>query len=173
MNSHPSYDELPDPDEARPLRQLWHETTPPEPARATWHRVLSDLTATQRQLVRTRRRRRLAMALATAAALLLVVGGVARLFGPHVPVAPVEVAEVLPVAAGDEVVVLRVEGADTQTLVVGQLPVHGPIELADPGDVVLTSLQPDARDNMVPRVSLDGPRRPMIWAPVAAEAEED
>jgi hypothetical protein len=61
-------------------------------------------------------------------------------------------------------VVLLVDGADTQTLVVGQLPVQGPLVLAEPGDVERISSQPDALDNMVPTFRLHGPHRPMIWA---------
>jgi hypothetical protein len=67
----------------------------------------------------------------------------------------------------DEVEILRVEGADTGTLVVGALPVHGPLELADPGEVTVTSIEPDARDQMVPVIRSTG--RPMIWARLDSE----
>jgi hypothetical protein len=87
---------------------------------------------------------------------------------------PAAVAEddVFPVATASEVTILRVEGSDTETLVVGTLPVHGPLELALPGEVSLTSVQPDAHDNMVPRVLLRGPSRPMIWARLDTEHGE-
>jgi len=68
------------------------------------------------------------------------------------------------VAAAHEVEILNVDGADTPTLVVGELPVQGPLVLAAPGEVTVTSVQPAARDNMVPEVNVQGPRRPMIWA---------
>ena len=79
---------------------------------------------------------------------------------PSVP----EDTEVLPVASAGEIVILRVEGADTSTLVVGLLPLNGPLELADAGDIRVISVQPDARDRMLPHVRQDGPNRPMIWA---------
>jgi hypothetical protein len=82
-------------------------------------------------------------------------------------VIPDESYEVLSVATMDEVEILRVEGADTGTLVVGALPVHGPLELADPGEVTVTSIEPDARDQMVPVMRSTG--RPMIWARLESE----
>ncbi len=83
--------------------------------------------------------------------------------------APVQDIEVFPVATAAEIAILRVEGADTHTLVVGELPVHGPLVLAGPGEVALTSVQPDARDQMMPHIRLDGPGRPLIWAAEATE----
>ena len=92
---------------------------------------------------------------------------------PRIPApAPEDVIEVFPVAIASEVSILSVEGADTQTVVVGRLPLLGAMELAGPGDVALTSVQPDRRDNMVPHVRIGGAHRPMIWAPVEAEASE-
>jgi hypothetical protein len=68
------------------------------------------------------------------------------------------------VAAAHEVEIMNVEGADTQSLIVGELPVKGPLELAAPGEVTVTSVQPAARDKMMPEVYVQGPGRPMIWA---------
>jgi hypothetical protein len=45
--------------------------------------------------------------------------------------------------------------------------VHGPLELADPGEVTVTSIEPDARDQMVPVIRSTG--RPMIWARLDSE----
>ena len=75
-------------------------------------------------------------------------------------------AEEMPfaVARAHEVEILNVEGADTHTLVVGDLPLKGLLELAGLGDVTVNSVQPAARDNMLPDVHLSGPGRPMIWA---------
>jgi hypothetical protein len=69
---------------------------------------------------------------------------------------------ILPVARADEVAILRVEGIDTETLVVGQLPLQGLLELASAEEVSVTSMEP-AEDNMVPKVRV-GARSPMIWA---------
>jgi hypothetical protein len=87
---------------------------------------------------------------------------------PGAPVGPIllpeEIAEgeILPVATADEVVVLRIEGDDTGTLVVGQLPLSGPMVLAETGEIEQISSEPDARDQMIPQFRLRG--RPMIWA---------
>jgi hypothetical protein len=77
--------------------------------------------------------------------------------------------EVFPVATADEIAILHVAGADTHTVIVGELPVLGPLELAGPGEVALTSVQPDVRDNMMPHIRMGGANRPMIWARVAEE----
>jgi len=69
-----------------------------------------------------------------------------------------------PVATAEEVVIRRVEGADTSLLVVGQLPVNGPLELAAPGEVHVFHVRPDRPDQMMPTVLEKGPSPPMIWA---------
>jgi hypothetical protein len=168
-------------DDYRRLAQLWQETRPPEPEPETWRRVEECLARHPLpQPVPARRAR----AGRWVAALLAVAAGVAlwAWLGLHDPAGPKvaekkaapaavgeDAVEVFPVATAAEVTILRVEGNDTHTLVVGELPVQGPLELAGPGDVVLTSVQPDTRDQMMPQVRVDGPHRPMIWAPTASE----
>jgi hypothetical protein len=76
--------------------------------------------------------------------------------------------EPFPVATEGEVEIVRVEGEAAEALVVGTPPVEGPLVLAGPGDVSLTSVQPARPDNMMPDVQLDGPT-PMIWAPMAGD----
>src|SRR5262249_48326011 len=75
------------------------------------------------------------------------------------------------VATEDEVEILSVQGADTATLLVGTLPVQGPLILVREGDVSLRSVQPAAKDNMVPDLFLQGTGAPMIWARTGAERE--
>ncbi|MCI0681551.1 MAG: hypothetical protein L0Y71_05570 [Gemmataceae bacterium] len=154
----------------RQLKAAWQESTPDEPAPAAWQRIVQALAKSPNRATRPRRpwKRGAVVAAALAAC---VVAGVAiwstRFRGAVEPApAPVAVAddEPLPVAAAHEVEILRVEGADTQTLVVGALPVQGPLELAGPGEVTVTSVQPAVRDNMMPEVRTQGPGRPMIWA---------
>jgi hypothetical protein len=154
------------------LRQLWQETTPADPLPARWDHLLDELAS-----------RRLhgsaavgwrpgwswtwkAAALAGIAACvaLLVNAVVNRAIVPNDPPALVQDDEPFPVATAEEIVVLRVEGADTGSLVVGQLPLQGPLELIGPNDFTLTSVQPHPRDNMVPHVRVGGTRSPMIWA---------
>jgi hypothetical protein len=162
----------------RQIDELWRDTTPPAPPASAWAPTESRLR--QRPARRRLPLGRAVAGLATAACLALLLGwGLtprAQRVVEHaihtMPPAPVEDVEVFPVATADEIIVLRVEGADTNTVAVGTLPVHGPLELAGPGDVALTSVQPDSRDRMVPRVRMGGNQRPMIWAPVDAEATE-
>lgn len=73
------------------------------------------------------------------------------------------------VASSDEIEILSVDGAATSSLVVGQVPVQGSLELLSPGDVTLTSVQPAEGDNMMPRVHLKGHETPLIWARVDSE----
>jgi len=162
----------------RRLTQLWQDSTPPSPRGGIWDDLESDLAQAMAPPAPRRRGSTVAL-VATAAVIALLVGlGIAYRLTPQGPVAqprppavpavavgPDESTEILPVATAAEVVILRVEGADTQTLAVGVLLVYGLLELAGPGDVALTSVQPDARDRMMPQVRMDGPGRPLIWAP--------
>ncbi len=66
------------------------------------------------------------------------------------------------VATADEVVVLHIEGRDTDALASHWLPVHGPLELAVSGEVHVTRVCPRAHVQ-------EAPNRPMIWARTEAE----
>jgi hypothetical protein len=156
--------------EYRRLRQLWLQTTPADPAPEAWQAVQRQLEKCQTGPPVGRRVRaswpwKAAGLIAAAACVLFAV-----LLRPERPRGTEDI-EPFPVASADEIVILNVEGADTGTLVVGELPVQGPLELADPGEVSLTSVQPAERDNMVPEVSVSGPGRPIIW--VRAEGEQE
>ena len=169
----------------RRLAQLWRDTTPPDLDAGAWSELderLAVVPLAPPGLVRRRWLVRGAAALAAVAATiaLAIWVGSGRPAAPQlvqtppkqsaaVPAPPIEP---FPVATASEVTILRVEGEDTQTLVVGELPLHGPLELAGPGEVALTSVQPDARDRMLPHVRIGGAHRPMIWARVAAETTE-
>lgn len=161
----------------RQLDRLWHETAPPDPGATAWQQREADLQHAARTLP-TRPRRPavglwVAALLATAAAAALFTWmGLSQRPVP-LPTQPTLVraddVEVFPVATADEIAILHVAGADTQTVIVGEMPVFGPLELAGPGEVALTSVQPDVRDNMMPHVRMGGAHRPMIWARVAEE----
>jgi hypothetical protein len=151
----------------RRLRRLWLETTPAGPAH--WRNVQRRLEQYQGKItwlpgaVRAKSPWKPSDLLVGVACVLLAV-----LVFRQFTVIPVDDAP-FPVASEREVVILQVDGADTATLVVGELPVQGPLELAGPGDVTLTRVEPAERDNMVPEVQIDGPRPPIIWARAAAE----
>jgi anti-sigma factor RsiW len=157
-------------EQLRQLKQAWQDTTPSPPAPHVWQRLLRELEQPLRPAPATTRsawRRSAAMATALAACVALALA----LWSAHRPDAvpspqPALSADEAPfaVAAAHEVEILDVDGADTHTLVVGELPVQGPLVLAAPGEITVTSVQPAARDNMVPEVNLQGPGRPMIWA---------
>ncbi len=72
------------------------------------------------------------------------------------------------VATSDEIEILRVGGDDTGSLVVGDPPVEGMLELASPGEVTLYSVEP-AEDNMIPDVRFQGPSAPIVWAQLDSE----
>jgi len=153
----------------RQLKQAWQETTPPGPAPHVWRRLLQAIERTPRQApiapASWRRKATVAAVLAASIAFVFAMWSARRPGVERLPEAasPVEAAP-FSVAAAHEVEILNVDGADTPTLVVGELPVQGPLVLAAPGEVTVTSVQPAARDNMVPEVNVQGPRRPMIWA---------
>ena len=151
----------------RQLRQVWRQTTPPTPRPEVWLKMLAELEAAPRHSHRTANWRRRVLGFAAAAA---CIGLIAVLWwgqrpGPP-PIATPNDPDDLPfsVAAAHEVEIMNVEGADAHTLVVGELPVKGPLELAVHGEVTVTSVQPAAWDNMLPEIHVQGPGRPMIWA---------
>jgi anti-sigma factor RsiW len=166
------------------VRKLWLDTTPLEPNAATWKQTLDQIDARRQQpMVAPTGTPRWWTASIVAASIALFFG---LLFGalrsispPNVKNDPVVRAprekpnpddmEVFPVTTAEEVVIHRVEGADTSLLVVGRLPVNGPLELAAPGEVRVVHVQPDARDQMMPTVLENGPRPPMIWAKLDTE----
>lgn len=59
--------------------------------------------------------------------------------------APAEPPVVIPfaVASDNDVEILSMDAADADALVVGEAPMHGPVVLAGPGDVIVDSLLPD------------------------------
>lgn len=173
LAEHPD-DRLPG-NEGRLLDDLWKETKPPEPDARAFAVILDCLQALPVPPETTRPfwARAVAWLGATAAAVWL-----AFFFWPKPPVATIDddgadsaprvIAVVaFPVATSGEIEILSVEGSDTASLVIGQ-PVHGPIELLAPGEVTLTSVQPAARDNMLPRIH-QSHETPMIWARVESE----
>jgi hypothetical protein len=160
------------------LQNLWLKTTPAEPTAATWNHTLEQIAA-RRQLpidLPTSKRPWLTAGI-VAASIMIFVGllfGALRIMTPNEvknePVAvvpkvnpPAEDVEVFPVASAQEIVIRRIEGADTSLLVVGAPPVIGPLELAAPGEVRVVNLPADATN-----VFQSG-QRPMIWAKLDTE----
>ena len=165
--------------EHRRLSRLWAATTPPDPAPAAWRNVQNQLERCQDQTPALPKRAdgRKAVDVLAGAVCILVAVFLVKDFAkaPRVERTGAD-DEPFPVASAREVVILQVEGADTGTLVVGELPVQGPLELAAPGDVTLTSVAPAEGDNMaVPGNPRWRPRPAPVIPRLAAPrtAEED
>jgi hypothetical protein len=173
----------------RALTPLWEATSPPEPSEASWANVLARLdrvpltpppTSARRFSLRALAAWSAATVAAVAAALWLslvllwpvperqLVRQVVPRPGPRPPVVqpqPVpEPIEPFPVATGDEVEVLSIRGADTETLVVGELPLDGPMVLVAAGEVEVKRAEPEVR--------MGGGGPPMLWTPLDRERTE-
>ena len=150
----------------RQLKQLWQQTTPPSPPPQVWPPILAALECIPRQAharpASWRRMIGVTIAVAASIAVAFTLWFMQRSTPALAPIAEDDLP--FSVAAAHEVEILNVEGADTPTLIVGQLPVKGSLELAGLGDVTVNSVQPASRDNMLPDVHVRGPGRPMIWA---------
>jgi hypothetical protein len=175
----------------RRLRRLCQATTPAEPSEAAWNHVLARLEQLPPAPARGALGRpgyglrfaawAVAALAATAAAVWLALAlfgpwggpelarraprGPERREGPLKAPRPLP-AEVEPfaVATGDEVEVLSIKGADTSTLVVGELPLSGPMVLVQAGEVEVQRLEREVR------MGSTGP--PMVWMPLEGERNE-
>jgi anti-sigma factor RsiW len=153
------------------LHKLWLETAPAEPSAATWTQTLDRIDAKRQQPITIPASKRPWLTVGiVAASIALFVGllfGALRSMLPTAvkndplvvapKVRPAAEPEVFPVATADEVTIRLIEGADIGTLVVGELPVSGPLELAAPGEVFV--FHATGAD-----VHQQGSRPPMIWA---------
>jgi len=149
----------------RRLHRLCQQAAPPEPAAATWNAMLLRIDAARNQPGPVSARSRWPRVAGWVAASVACIGLAASLWwqprnhgplnGTSAKVSHDE-EETFVVAQSSEVEILRVEGEDIHTLVVGQLPVKGSLELVSEGDVTLVAQQGG--------VDLVGPRTPMIWA---------
>lgn len=161
------------------LQKMWIDTTPAEPGSVAWEQCRIGITANRTQvhhLAPPPRRTWFAGSVLVAAVAVLVgvLLGVWR-SGPadvgkeqvvvHVP--KTENIEVFEVARSNEITILRIEGADTDSFVVGILPLVGILELADPGEVRVLNVLPEGHHQTIPNVRAQG--RPMIWARLEVE----
>ncbi|MBI3410674.1 MAG: hypothetical protein HY040_20245 [Planctomycetes bacterium] len=161
----------------RKLRRLWLATTPDEPCDRVWRQTQENLQRlcgqplqTQRQSQKKSRgvrpsRRWFFSALTTlAACLALVVAWKVTPKAKNLPFAEAPLDfEMFPVATDDEVEILRVDGEDASSVVRGELPAIGPLELTRPNDVMIRSVQPHGRDSALPRILKRGPDSPMMF----------
>lgn len=166
----------------RHLQKLWLDTVPAEPTEAAWDRTLDAIDARRRQPLPRRPWLAVGVAAACVALVAAFYFSVAHWMQPEAPKnQPVVVApkdqpkppartddEVFPVASAHEVIVRRIEGADTSLVAVARMPVEGVLELAAPGDVRFSYVRPAAQDNMMPTVRQEK-HRPMVWMPFETE----
>jgi hypothetical protein len=158
------------------LRSLFRAGAPAEPSEAEWSALLDGV---QRGLDRPRvtpvpagSRWRLsimaAATLAAALALALAVPSFRDQPGPAIDHERADVAA-FPVTDRDDVEILSVDADDSRAIVVGDLPLRGPIVLMEPGDVALRSLERGPQGEF-PDVHMQAETEqgPMIWAPLAA-----
>ena len=136
----------------RQLQELWAETTPAEPGAAAWSRTLERIEAKRRQPKPIRAGKRpwfaAGMFVASVALFIGLLVGALRFAPPAVDNTPVAIVpkdkpkppdvedvEVFAVAVDSEVTIFRIEGVDMGSLVVGAMPLDGPMELAERGEV--------------------------------------
>lgn len=164
----------------RSLRQVWLATTPVEPSGRAWNAMQANLErvcATARRDQGPRRRRPWVTRTAPlAACIALFVGWSSMRDAPHKKPGPgiavPQEVEPFPVATESEIAILRVEGQDEHMVVVGQFPLHGALEIANHGDVTLTSVETQP-NSIPPRLHGRGPGSPMmIWVRVDTDQEE-
>lgn len=74
--------------------------------------------------------------------------------------------EVLEVATSDEIEIIRIAGSDTGSMIVGQLPLSGPMVLLDPDEI---EIMPPA-NGAGPRPEL---RKGMLWTPRPGDNEDN
>jgi anti-sigma factor RsiW len=149
----------------RRLREMWRETSPAEPSSAAWKRVWNRIERQALSPSHTWSWTPLLWLSGLAACLVLAwtlrsVPPPSAVKTPVVESAPAT-DEILTVATSDEIQILRVEGQGyTGALVVGELPLQGPMELLEKDEVTFTSVHPNFRF---------GRERPMIWAKLESE----
>lgn len=163
--------------EYRSLRELLEATPPPDQEEGVWEEMAHRLRVTRfRTEVPNRPNQRwfvAGLAGAVAAGLAWAMFSVpAHLENPQAKMTNARPGsannlEPFPVAGVGEVEILSVSGDSALALVVGELPLHGPMKLAGPGEVTVTSVQPAAHDNMLPVFRADG--NPMIWSRLDSE----
>jgi hypothetical protein len=168
-------------DQQRSLARLWEATTPPEPSEAAWATAWTRLETLPLHPATRGPWRPVVWLAGVLAAGAAAAWGAFLLLHPEagqaivrheqpwplklqVPVLHAEPIIPFEVATAEEVEILRVNGADTSTLVVGTLPLHGTLELVSPGDVEVQRAEQTVR--------MGSGSSPMIWAPLPDERSD-
>jgi hypothetical protein len=148
------------------LARLWQEAAPPEPSEATWAGVrdrVAEAVRHHRPAGRRASRPRPSWRLSAAVAAAVLVGIlVGRNFWP---VSPRPSGPVLPVATSEDVDIVSMDAGDAGALVVGDLPVQGPLELASAEDVTVDDTGHDV-EVIIRDPDRPGSPPPMIMVPL-------
>lgn len=155
-----------DPNWSGRLDELYRSEPVPEPSSGTWHALFARILSGQVPARANKQRRGW---LRVAAGLAAVAASVLLAFALWPKSDEESEDEVLIVATAAEIEIVSMAGADTSTLVVGEPPVKGPLQLLAPGEITVTSIQPSDRDNMTPELRASPP---MIWARLDTELDE-
>lgn len=159
----------------RQFLRLWQQTTPQEPSNAVWNQMWRSIQSPAVPKPRRTASRWKPVAwvagIAACLALVWVLAGNREPDKIKLAEKPIvkgaEEDEIFPVAVADEIRILRVEGRPyTQAMIVGQLPLDGPLELLENDEMSVTSIKPDTRDRPLASVGKD---RPIIWAKLETE----
>jgi anti-sigma factor RsiW len=152
----------------RHVLQTIREAPLPEPSAEAWERTFENiagavLSRDRRVLTNRRRLGWRTLATAAAAALLLALPGELGLR----PEAPLALAEVVPfpVAAAQDVEIVSIDSADLKSLLVGQPPLRGLLELAGAGDVLLHFTELDEH-SWVPEMERQEGVTPIFMVPM-------
>jgi hypothetical protein len=166
----------------RRLSRVWQNTSPEEPAADEWRRVLCQIERRLQDPSRPRPRPwrwwggAVGLLVATAASVALVVSVARRpIADPFtLPVDPPgQVSSVvLPIVSDDEVEILSVRGVDVESLVVGVMPMHGTLVLADPGEVSLIRSNPAVGGKTIPGIRMNDAETPMVWPTASVESKQ-
>ena len=130
------------------LERSWATGSLPEPTPGEWSavrkRIQAALATPPAPRIPTPRRSRWTNAVSAAAVFLALLLHRPTAKDVALPAAPLETS-VTPfaVVADKDVEILSMDAADADALVVGELPMRGPVVLAGPGDVILDRLLPD------------------------------
>lgn len=158
------------PEDAGALAALLADTRAREPGSRAWAQVLQRIQAKMHRRPARGKPLSFRRLLYAAAVVLIAVLGY-PLVAPSRRPPPLAAVDRTPlaVANSEEVRVLRIDGEDTLAVLRATLPVDGPLDLAAAGEVELTSVEPDARTQVVLQVRMARTDRPMVWAKLETE----
>ncbi len=157
--------------------ELWSSLHPPAPSAQTWSQVWNRVERgidSAKPTVHPPRNHWWRRGLFAAAVMLVPATAAAIMIGIEVnrpglmqpavePAPPNPFEEPFAVATNDDVEILSVRDADARFLVVGDIPFDEPLTLADPADVRLQAVHPDAEGNL-PQVQMGGDAgAPMVF----------